>query len=282
MMKRVIDLRLTRQPDLPLEAERLRPDLLAEISLAELYALPLLYGNQTVEAGEFLRGEIQEAEKAEGKTSDVTLILRGDFKRVKRLGQGMQSGELIVEGSAGFHTGTEMSGGRIVIRGDAGDWLGAHMTGGVIKVEGNAGHWIGAAYRGKTQGMRGGTIIVHGSAGRMTGSKMRGGLIAVRGDCLEFPGYCMNAGTILVAGHSGRHIGSGMLRGTIIVREGHKLLPTFYRNCTYQPPFWQLLLSYIEAQGLKLDGWDADCFFERYSGEALTGGKGEVLLRHTA
>jgi formylmethanofuran dehydrogenase subunit C len=278
-MKRTIDLRLRREPRLPLEAELLRPDLLAGASLPELYALPLLYGNQTVEAGEFLQGEIQETEE---DASGVTLILRGDFKRVKRLGQGMQSGELIIEGPAGFHTGAEMSGGRIIIRGDAGDWLGAHMTDGVIHVHGNAGHWTGSAYRGKTQGMRGGTIIIHGNAGRMVGSKMRGGLIAVHGDCLEFPGYCMNAGTILVAGRSGRHIGSGMLRGTIIMREGHELLPTFYHNCTYQPPFWHLLRSYIEAQGLRLDSWDTDCFFERYSGEALTGGKGEVLLRHTA
>jgi formylmethanofuran dehydrogenase subunit C len=278
-MKRIIDLRLLREPQLPLEAEQLRPDLLANISLTELRALPLLYGNQTVEAGEFLQGEIQETEE---EVSGVTLILRGDFKRVKRLGQGMQSGELIIEGPAGFHTGAEMSGGRIIIRGDAGDWLGAHMTGGVIQVRGNAGHWPGAAYRGKTQGMRGGAIIIHGNAGRMIGSKMRGGLIAVGGDCLEFPGYCMNAGTILVAGRSGRHIGSGMLRGTVIMREKHELLPTFYRNCTYQPPFWPLLHSYIETQGLKLQDWDTDCFFERYSGETLTGGRGEVLLRHTA
>ena len=277
-MKRIIDLRLTQAPRLPLEAERLRPDLLAGMSLEEIYALPLLYGNQMTAAGEFLQGEIRETEDGSG----ASLILRGDFARVKRLGQGMQSGELIIEGASGFHTGAEMEGGRIIIRGDAGDWLGAHMTGGVIQVLGNAGHWAGAAYRGKMQGMRGGAIIINGNAGRMTGSKMRGGLIAVRGDCLEFPGYCMNAGTILVAGRSGRHIGSGMVRGTIIMREGHELLPTFYRNCTYQPPFWQLLRFYIEEQGLMLDGWDADCFFERYSGEALCGGKGEVLLRHSA
>ncbi|MDR1021189.1 MAG: formylmethanofuran dehydrogenase subunit C [Synergistaceae bacterium] len=278
-MKRVIDLRLTRVPDLPLEADRLRPDSLAQAGLDELYALPLLYGNQTVAAGEFLRGEIQETEEG---ASGVTLILRGDFKRVKRLGQGMQSGELIIEGPCGFHTGAEMGGGRITIRGDAGDWLGAHMTGGVIRVEGNAGHWVGASYRGKTQGMRGGAVIIHGNAGRMTGTKMRGGLIVVRGDCLEFPGYDMNAGTILIAGRSGRHIGSGMVRGTIIVRDGHSLLPTFYHNCAYKPSFWPLLRSYIEAQGLVLDGWGADCFFDRYSGEALTGCKGEVLLCHTA
>jgi formylmethanofuran dehydrogenase subunit C len=278
-MKRIVDLRLTREPQLPLEAECLRPDTLTNVSLEEIYALPLLYGNQTIEAGEFLRGDIKETEK---DGSGVTLILRGDFRRVKRLGQGMRCGELIVEGSAGFHTGAEMSGGRITIHGDAGDWLGAHMTGGVIQVRGNAGHWAGAAYRGKTQGMRGGAVIIHGNAGRMTGSKMRGGLIAVGGGCLEFPGYDMKAGTILLAGHSGRHVGSGMLRGTIILRERHELLPTFYYNCCYQPTFWRPLRSCVEAQGLGLDGWDADCLFERYSGEALTGGRGEILMRRSA
>jgi formylmethanofuran dehydrogenase subunit C len=272
-MKQIISLRLKEQPQLPLEAEQLSPDKLENLSLEEILSLPLLYGNETVKAGQFLQGEISQA-PGEG----VTLILTGDFSRVKRLGQGMKSGDLIIEGPAGFHTGAEMSGGVLTIHGDAGDWLGAHMTGGLIRVMGNAGHHPGAAYRGKLQGMKGGAILIHGNAGRLAGAKMRGGLLAILGDCQDNPGYGMNAGTIIIGGTSGRHIGSCMIRGTIILLKNHDLLPTFYKNCIYQPTFWPVIHGYLTDLDFKVTECGPEAAFARYNGEALTGGKGEVLI----
>lgn len=269
-MNHLIKLELIEQPQLPLEADCLSPDRLAELTLEDIYGLKLLYGNQEVHVGQFFRGEITE------QAGEDTLYLIGDLSRVKRIGQRMAAGRLIIDGDAGFHTGAEMSGGSMCVNGNAGDWLGAHMAGGSIVVSGNAGHWPGGAYRGKTQGMNGGSIFIHGNAGRMVGTKMRGGLIVVCGNSQEFAGYEMKAGTILLGAECGRHIGSGMLRGTIILMQTHQLLPTFYYNCEYKPTFWPLLAGFIKSQGVELR--DTEGLFGRYSGEALTGSKGEVLI----
>lgn len=272
-MKRVVTLTLKRQPDLPLEADALRPDNTLGRSLEEILALPLLYGNETVPAGDFLDGQVSEAE-GEGEC----LVLQGDFSRVKRLGQGMTGGELIIDGPAGFHTGAEMAGGSIEVRGDAGDWLGAQMTGGRITVRGNAGHWACGAYRGNTLGMKGGQVFIHGNAGRMVSTKMRGGLVVIQGDCLESPAYEMKAGTLVIGGQSGRHIATGMVRGSVILLNDHKLLPVFYYNCRYQPSFWPLLQKSIAEQGIGLGLDYADGAFRRFTGDALAGGKGEILI----
>jgi formylmethanofuran dehydrogenase subunit C len=272
-MKTIVTLRLKQAPDLPVEAEILIPSNVDGKTLDTIYGLSMLYGNRTVPAGDFFEGEIG-TDDGEG----MTLVLKGDLSRFKRIGQEMDGGELVIEGDAGFHTGNGMRKGVIRIKGNAGDWLGAHMKGGLIVVDGNAGHFIGAAYRGKTKGMCGGTILIHGNAGRMLGAKMRRGIIAVAGCCLDALGYHMNAGTILVSGSTGRLIGAGMRRGTIILFSPATLLPTFYRDCDYHPLFWKLIHRELRACRFALDDRFYDCAFTRYSGDALTGGKGEILL----
>jgi formylmethanofuran dehydrogenase subunit C len=272
-MKTLVALKLKQAPDLPVEAESLIPSNVSGKALDAICSLPLLFGNRSVRVGDFFEGEIETA-AGEG----TTLVLRGDLTRFKRIGQEMDCGELVIEGSVGFHAGSGMRGGRLTIKNDAGDWLGAHMRGGLIVVEGNAGHSIGAAYRGKTRGMNGGTILVHGNAGQMVGAKMRRGTIAVAGNCLDTLGYHMNAGTILVNGVTGRRIGAGMRRGTIILFSPADLMPTFYRNCDYLPSFWGLLSRELRVCGFPMIADRRDPVFTRYSGDAITGGKGEILL----
>ena len=272
-MRTIVTLRLKQAPDLPVEAESLIPSNAGNKSLDAIYALPLLYGNRNICVGDFFSGEL-ETVAGEG----VSLHLQGDLTRFKRIGQEMNSGDLVVDGSVGFHAGAAMRNGRLTVRGNAGDWLGAHMRGGLIVVEGNAGHSIGAAYRGKTNGMNGGTILVHGNAGQMAGAKMRRGIIAVAGSCLDALGYQMNAGTILVMGAAGRRIGAGMRRGTIIFFYPADLMPTFYRNCDYLPTYWGLLYRELQSYGFPMDESHQNIVFTRYSGDALAGGKGEVLI----
>ncbi len=272
-MKTIVTLRLKQEPDLPVEAENLIPSHVGGKTPDEICALPLLYGNRDVCVGDFFTGEV-----ATGAGDGVMLVLQGDLSRFKRIGQEMDGGELVIEGSVGFHAGAGMRSGKLIIRNDAGDWLGAHMRGGLIVVEGNAGHSIGAAYRGKTRGMNGGTILVHGNAGQMVGAKMRRGIIAVAGYCLDALGYHMNAGTILVNGATGRRIGAGMRRGTIILFSAAELIPTFYRNCDYLPAFWGLLHGELRACGFPMEAVRRNPVFTRYSGDAITGGKGEILL----
>ena len=74
----------------------------------------------------------------------VTLILRGDWSRVKRVGEYMSSGTIIVEGNIGMHCGNFMRNGMIEIRGNADAWLGREMRGGMIVCQGNAGDYCGS------------------------------------------------------------------------------------------------------------------------------------------
>jgi formylmethanofuran dehydrogenase subunit C len=272
-MRTIVTLRLKQTPDLPIEAESLIPSNVGDKSLDAIYALPLLHGNRDRCVGDFFSGEIATV-AGEG----VLLLLQGDLARFKRIGQEMNGGDLIVDGNVGFHTGAAMRDGKLTVKGNAGDWLGAHMRGGLIVVDGNAGHSIGAAYRGKTKGMNGGTILIHGNAGQMVGANMRRGIIAVAGSCLDALGYQMKAGTILVKETAGRRIGAGMRRGTIIFFYPADLMPTFYRNCDYLPAFWALLYRELQTCGFPMDESHQNAVFTRYSGDALTGGKGEVLI----
>jgi len=132
-----------------------------------------------------------------------------------------------------------------------------------------------------TEAMKGGTILIKGHAGQMLGSKMRRGLIAIGGNCGDNLGFKMLAGTILVTGATGIRIGVNMIRGTIILLQQTELFPTFYENCTYSPTFWKLLVKELRQKGFSLAESSKDALFKRFSGDALSGGKGEVLICQT-
>lgn len=271
-MNTQITLWLKEQPTIPVEAECITPDSLSGKNLAEIYNLPLWSGNRQQKLGDYFEVEMTE------QSNLAKILLLGDLSRFKRLGQGMTAGEMEIQGSVGFHTGALMRGGKLRIKGDAGDWLGAHMEGGQITVEGSAGHFIGASYRGRHQGMTGGTILVNGNAGQMIGSRMRSGLIAVGGNCGDVPGFKMLAGTIIVVGSSGIRVGVNMIRGSIILLQPTELLPSFYYNSRYQPVFWRLLYQDLQKKGFKLPGPYKEVCFQRFSGDANEGGKGEILI----
>ncbi|KTE91134.1 hypothetical protein AT727_05925 [Desulfitobacterium hafniense] len=271
-MGELIHLTLKAEPALPVEAESITPDNLRGKNEEEIKNLPVWCGNVQEKIGDYF-----EVEK-EQSAGEIRVVLTGECAQFKRIGQGMSFGELVIEGGAGFHTGALMRGGSLQIKGDVADWLGAQMEGGRITVAGNAGHFVGAAYRGKTQGMSGGMILIEGDAGQMTGSRMRRGLIAVKGNCGDALGFKLLAGTIFAGGRVGRHPGANMLRGTIILGEQPELLPSFYYNCTYRPVFWNMLCAELAGCGFFLSPGGQDASFKRYSGDALNGGKGEILV----
>ncbi|MDR3560295.1 MAG: formylmethanofuran dehydrogenase subunit C [Negativicutes bacterium] len=280
-MKTQVILSLRKMPVGPVEAESINPEGVTGKDKQEIEALPLLVGNRWEKAGDYFDVAITALEgfkEESGAGSPADLILQGDLSRFKRLGEGMTAGQMVVEGTAGFHAGAFMSGGTLTIQGNAGDWLGAHMRGGKIVVRGGAGHFIGAAYRGYKLGMTGGTILVAGDVGQMVGARLRRGVIAIGGNCGDMPGFAMGAGTIVIAGTAGLRAGAKMVRGTLILLRPSELLPTFYYNCVYQPPFWGLLYSYLAGEGFELPACSRASDFVRYSGDANEGGRGEILL----
>ncbi len=113
------------------------------------------------------------------KPEETTVILEGDFSRVKRIGENMSAGTVEVRGDVGMRAGSGMKGGVLRVQGNADDWLGREMRGGKIIVLGNAGNYAGAGYRGEKCGMRGGEIEIEGQAGAYLGEHMCGGSIRV-------------------------------------------------------------------------------------------------------
>ena len=270
-----LQLTLQTSSTIPLEVDSIQLDLVRAQSADEVLRLPIQRGNKRIPLGEFF--------SASGSASDdATLIWSGDCSSVKHIGCKLASGTIRVDGNAGMHLGAEMHGGEIIVEGNASDWVGAQMRGGRIRVKGSAGHLVGAAYRGGRIGMTNGEILIHGDAGNEIGHAMRRGLIAVGGRAGDFAGAGMIAGTILLCGQAGAHYGAGMKRGTIALlgrSAGAEPLPTFELASRYRPTFLRLYLRRLTACRFPLPQgcWDAE--YQRYCGDFLESGKGELLLR---
>lgn len=259
---------------IPIEVDMLPWDDLSTMKLSEVSRALVQHGNRQVEFGECF--EIKKNESTEWK-----FLWEGDCSRVKGIGSRMSQGTIQVEGDAGMHLGVQMSGGSITVNGNAADWVGAEMKGGSIHVRGNAGHLVGAAYRGGRRGMTGGEIVVDGNVGNEVGHTMRRGTIVVGGTCGDAVGFNMIAGSILLCGGSGIRPGAGMKRGSIVFLDGNSvaLLSTFRHACRYRPSFFGLMISSLSQYGISFPDDVASCFFDRYNGDFLELGQGEILVR---
>ena len=264
----MITLTLKERPGVPIEAEALSPDVVAELGHDEICALPIFLGKRQLRLDEFFEVEGEASEELE---------IRGDVGRIKWLGRGMTRGNLKIDGNAGMHLGAFMKGGTIEVSGDVSDWIGAEMSGGFIHIGGNAGGQIGAAYRGSLTGMTAGTIVVEGSAGLEVGMRMKRGTIVIKGSAKDFTGLEMKGGTIILGGAELR-TGAWMNRGTIISLAPIPLLPTFAYNCSYNPTFLRVYARELAALGVSVPFEESDGSYELYSGDAAVSRKGELLI----
>lgn len=265
----MITLTLKDQPNVPLEAECLSPDVTADLALDEVRALPVYLGKRHLRLDDFFEVEGEGGEELE---------IRGDAKQVKWVGRGMTRGRIKVVGDIGMHLGAYMKGGAIEVSGNASDWVGGEMSDGLIHIGGNAGGQAGAAYRGSMAGMRGGAILIEGSAGLELGSRMKRGVIAVKGLVKDFAGLQMKGGTIFLLGGAEIRTGAWMIRGTIVSLAPIRLLPTFRYACVYNPPFLPLYARHLNCFGFTLPFSLTDGPYRRYTGDTSVPGKGEVLL----
>jgi len=219
-----ITLRLKKELRVPVSGECLSPNVFASKSLEEIAKLQLWEGNRKQSVT-----DVFEIEGNCGETPDeMTIRLIGNLSKIHRIGVGMTSGEVRVQGDVGMHLGEEMKGGKIIVEGNADSWVGCAMKGGTIEVERDAGDYIGGAYWGTTKGMQGGTIIIRGNAGTEVGCYMRKGLIQVYGDVDQFVGIRMRDGSIIVHGNAKERAGAFMIGGKIILCSYvASVLPTF-------------------------------------------------------
>ena len=268
-------LTLRESPSISIEVDAVRAEVVRDQTVDQVRATLIQHGNRRVPLAEFF-------DVSGSARDDQQVIWVGDCSRVKRIGERHAVGQMLIEGHAGMHLGAEMIGGEIIVRGNATDWAGAQMSGGRLRIEGNAGSCLGAAYRGATRGMTGGEILVTGSAGDELGTAMRRGLIAVAGSVGHAAGFGMIAGSLMLFGSVGRHTGAGMKRGSItLFSTTHRaeLLPTFHRASTDQPTFVRVYLRHLERLDFPLPSGCLTADYDRYNGDLIELGKGEILVR---
>lgn len=257
-------------PAAPVEAPALSPDRVAGLSEAEVGRLSLRVGGEEAELGELFR--------VRGRGSEEVRI-EGDADRVKRIGEGMSRGRIIVEGGVGMHAGAGMRGGVLEVRGDADAWAGAEMTGGLLRIGGDAGDHLGAVYPGSPRGMNRGVVLVGGRAGRLVGERMRRGIIAIRGPAGDYPGFDLIAGSLVLCAGAGMRPGAGMRRGSLISFEPLELLPTFRYAGTYRPDFLRVLFGTLrDAYGFEVEPARLAGAYRRHSGDFTELGRGEILV----
>jgi formylmethanofuran dehydrogenase subunit C len=264
-----ITLRLKRDPTVPLEAEVLSPDVVADLSNSEIRALTVYHGKRQLPLGEFF--------DVEGERSS-DMVIHGVMHKVRWIGRAMSKGSVTVHGSVGMHLGAYMTGGRIEVHGNASDWIGAEMRNGFIHIHGNAGGQAGAGYRGSLAGMKNGTIVIDGSAGLEVGMRMRRGNIIVRGAVKDFTGLQMKGGTIVLLGGAEIRTGAWMNRGTIISAKPLKMMPTFAFTATATPSFLPVYARQLKQWGVDLPYAAAEGTYQTYSGDLATSDKGEILV----
>ena len=268
-MSEFVRLTLRSAIDRPIEIDGLTPDRTANLSNAEIAALPVRAGSRHAAVGDFFTVEGERADR---------LQIEGDLRNVDGLGAGSASGEVLVHGNAGRRVGAGMTGGWIDVRGDVGDDAGLGMHGGALRITGDAGDRLGAAAAGASKGMTGGEIVVNGSAGAEAGARVRRGLIAVGGDVGADAARAIIAGTLVVFGGSGANPGRGSKRGSIVALGDIDIPSTYAYACTYQPVYVRMLLTYLYRRyGLASSDGALDGPYARYCGDAGTPGKGEIL-----
>ena len=266
--------RLRNKTSIPVEVDTIKLETVREQSAADVAQTLVYYGNKQIPIGEFF--------DVSGSAADDEIVWEGDCSHVKLIGSHLASGRVRVEGNAGMHLGAEMRGGEIMVSGDATDWVGAEMHGGRIHVRGNAGHLVGAVYRGGRRGMTGGEIVIDGNAGNEIGHTMRRGLIVIGGRSGDAVGFNMIAGTVLLFGESGIRPGAGMRRGTIGylgTEPPPSMLPTFKYAGREQPVFMRFYLLQLRQHGVAVPDELLEASYDRYRGDFLEYGKGEILLR---
>jgi formylmethanofuran dehydrogenase subunit C len=205
------------------------------------------------------------------------LRIEGGSERFDRVGYGMTSGQIRIEGDVGIQAGRLMNGGTLWIDGKAGPWAASGMTGGSVEVAGSVGDRVGGPLAGETVGMRGGVVVVRGDAGERAGDRLRRGLIVIEGKAATYAGSRMIAGTLIVRGRAGPLPGYLMNRGTLVLCDGCDVLsPTFADSGVHALVVHSLLAAFVrpysrETAALLQRPW------RRLIGDMAVTGKGEIF-----
>ncbi len=205
----------------PVQTACISPDVFQGKTPAEIAQLDVTEGNRHLKLGDLFK-----IEETPDKTPSITI--NGDVGKVKRIGQGMKTGEIVINGNVGMHAGEKMTGGKITVNGNAGGWTGSQMKGGIIEIHGDASDYLASPYRGSSTGMRGGSIVVDGNVGSDSACYLQGGVIKIKGIAGHFLGYHMSNGVIYVEKDCASRLAPCMTGGKIVIAGVlEEIMPTF-------------------------------------------------------
>jgi formylmethanofuran dehydrogenase subunit C len=216
----MITLTVLRAFDVPIQAPCITPENFAGKNVAEIAKMPVTEGVRNLTLGDLFKIEQSPAE-------NPSITINGECSKVKRVGQGMKSGEIVVNGNIGMHTCEKMAGGKITVNGNSGGWTGSEMKKGTIEIHGDAGDYTASPYRGNDLGMKGGLITVDGNVGTDVGCYLKGGIIKIKGNAGRFLGFHMSDGAIYVEKNCDVRTGALMNGGKIVVGGTLEVLPSF-------------------------------------------------------
>ena len=265
-----LTLTLRALPLVPVDISPLTPNALAGKRRNDIEGVLLVAGNRTLRTGDVFDVSGGDA---------TSIVIRGGSERLIRVGGGMETGTLSVEGDVGMYAGAGMQGGTLAIHGNAGAFAGSEMRDGVIHIRGDAGEFIGGGRAGARLGMQGGAVIVDGRAADRAGDQMRRGLLLIRGDAGDYCGARMLAGTIVVRGSVGCGVGYRMRRGTLLLAHTPPL-PSAFSDCgAHALPFLRVLRNHLHSAGAPFAEFAGlPERVRRYVGDRACGGLGEILV----
>lgn len=208
-----VTMTLKQEPELYLECYSVSPDAFAGKTLSEIAQLPAHEGKVEWKLGDFFAFEGKP-----GATADNTkIVVNGNVKKMKRWGQQMTAGEILINNETDMYVGAWMRGGKITVKGSVQTFLGIAMEGGEIQVEGDGGNYVGSAYRGDWRGMSGGLIRVKGNVGNDIGTAMTGGMIIVEGNAFIHVLTHAEGGTVVIKGDVEGRVGGQLVKGEAYV-----------------------------------------------------------------
>lgn len=270
-----ITLRVKNAPGFRVDASKLLPQTLAQLSPKELPRVSLQGHGETCALGDLF--DIAQADAA-----DASLSIEGDVAWLDRIGASLGEGTLTVHGNAGDYAGIGMKGGELRIEGNAGRFAACEMQGGRIDVHGNVGDFAAGALPGNMEGMTGGVLAVHGNAGARLADRMRRGTVIIGGNAGDFAASRIVAGTACIAGQTGAHLAYGMRRGTVVLlTKPSSVPPTFTEGGRGFDVFW-LLLTRMLAKEIELFATlDQRALPTRFAGDLAVDGRGELLIANS-
>jgi formylmethanofuran dehydrogenase subunit C len=256
-------------PEQRLDLSCLTPQRLASKTEREISNIELQTTRRAVRVGDLF-------DLSNGSAEHV--VFEGGSEKFDRVGEGMNTGSITINGDVGNRAGREMAGGRLTINGNSGHWTASGMTAGLIVISGDVGDRLGGPLAGEVEGMNGGVVVVRGRAGARAADRLRRGVLIIEGDAGDDAGSRMLAGTLILCGSAGARTGYLMRRGTIVLGASRGALGPTFVDCGRHELTTHLLIAAYVREASPSSAELLRGSLRRFAGDTAVLGKGEIFI----